>query len=114
MYDLFHRLQSKRKRVIAQRQIEILKLLLQEDSMGLGDLTTATRPLYGELKNPAHALVRDLRQLAHLSAVTFRRDAKTDHWWVDLHLEWPTEITQTAFFERVRNFPKAKTSSLPP
>ena len=114
MHDLFHRLQSKRKRVIAQRQIEILKLLLREDSMELENLISATRQLYGELKNPAHALVRDLRQLAHLSAVTFRQDAKTDHWWVDLRLEWPTEITQTDFFERVRNFPKAKTSSLLP
>ena len=82
--------------------------------MGLGDLTTATRPLYGELKNPARALVRDLLQLEHLTAVALRHDDKTDHWWVDLRLKWPTEITQTDFFERVRNFPKAKTSSLLP
>ena len=114
MSDLFGRLQSKRKRVIAQRQIEILKLLLRDDSIELGDLITATRPLYGELKKPAHALVRDLRQLEHLTAVAFRHDAKNDHWWVDLRLEWPTEITQTAFFERVKNFPKAKTSLLLP
>ena len=114
MYDLFRRLQSKRKRVIAQRQIEILKLLLREDSMELRDLTTATRQLYGALKNPVHALVRDLRQLAHLKAVAFRRDAAKDLWWVDLRLEWPTEITETAFFERVKNFPKAKTSPLLP
>ena len=113
MYDLFRRLQSKRKRVIAQRQIEILKLLLREDSMELSTLTAATRPLYGELKNPVHALVRDLRQLEHLTAVTFRRDANNS-FWVDLRLEWPTEITQTAFFERVKSFPKAKTSSLLP
>ena len=114
MYDLFRRLQSKRKRVIAQRQIEILKLLLQEDSMELGDLMAATRQLYDQLKNPAHALVRDLRQLEHLTAVTFRHDANNDLWWVELRLEWPTEITQTAFFERVKSFPKAKTSSLLP
>ena len=114
MYDLFRRLQSKRKRVIAQRQIEILKLLLREDSMELRDLITATRQLYGALKNPVHALVRDLRQLAHLKAVAFRRDAANDLRWVDLRLEWPTEITETAFFEQVKNFPKAKTSPLLP
>ena len=114
MYDLFHRLQSERKRVIAHRQIEILKLLLRKDSMELRDLMAATRPLYDELKNPAHALVRDLRQLEHLTAVTFRHDANNDLWWVELRLEWPTEITQTAFFERVKNFPKAKTSPLLP
>ena len=114
MYDLFRRLQSKRKRVIAQRQIEILKLLLREDSMELRDLITATRQLYGALKNPVHALVRDLRQLAHLKAVAFRRDAANDLRWVDLRLEWPTEITETAFFKQVKNFPQAKTSPLLP
>ncbi len=113
MYDLFHRLQSKRKRVIAQRQIEILKLLLREDSMELSALIAATRQFYNALKNPVHALVRDLSQLEHLTAVTFRRDANNS-FWVDLRLEWPTEITQTTFFERVKNFPKAKTSPLLP
>ena len=114
MYDLFRRLQSKRKRVIAQRQIEILKLLLREDSMELRDLITATRQLYGALKNPVHALGRDLRQLEHLKAVAFRRDAANDLRWVDLRLEWPAEITETAFFEQVKNFPQAKTSPLLP
>ena len=67
MYDLFRRLQSKRKRVIAQRQIEILKLLLREDSMELSALIAATRQFYNALKNPVHALVRDLSQLEHLT-----------------------------------------------
>lgn len=114
MYDLFGRLQSERKRVIAQRQIEILKLLLRKDSMELKDLIAATRQFYSTLKNPAHALVRDLRQLEYLKAVTFRQDADNDLWWVDLRLDWPTEITQTAFFQQVKSFPKAKTSPLLP
>ena len=82
--------------------------------MELRALVTATRQLYGALKNPVHALVRDLRQLAHLKVVAFRRDAANDLWWVALRLEWPTEITETAFFEQVKNFPKAKTSPLLP
>ena len=82
--------------------------------MELEDLETATRQLYGALKNPVHALVRDLLQLEHLKAVAFRRDAANDFRWVDLRLEWPTEITKTAFFERLKNLPKAETSPLLP
>ena len=52
-------------------------------------------------------------QLMNLNAVSLRRgDKKT--LWVDLRLEWPTEITETKFFERVKSFPKAKTSALLP
>ena len=44
MYDLFTRLESKKKRVIAERQIEILKLLLQEDSITLGTVGEDEHP----------------------------------------------------------------------
>ena len=113
MHDLFRRLQSKRKRVIAQRQIEILELLLQKDAMGLNDLIADTRQSYGALKNPDRAFSRDLSQLEYLKAVTIRPDAKNGL-RVELRLEWPTEITQTAFFERLKSFPKAKASPLLP
>ena len=33
---------------------------------------------------------------------------------VEVCLEWPTEITRTDFFERVKNFPKAKSSPVLP
>ena len=113
MHDLFRRLQSKRKRVIAQRQIEILELLLQKDSIALNDLIADTRQSYGALKKPVHALIRDLKQLQYLKAVTIRSDAKNGS-RVELRLEWPTEITQTDFFERLKSFPKAKASPLLP
>jgi hypothetical protein len=113
MYDLFSRLESKKKRVIAERQIEILKLLLREDSITLEQLVKTNIHRYSSLKNPEKALVRDLAQLIHLNAISVRRDDKK-FLWIDLRLEWPTEITETDFFERVKSFPKAKTSSLLP
>ena len=113
MYDLFSRLESKKKRVIAERQIEILKLLLREDSITLEQLVKTNIHRYSSLKNPEKALVRDLAQLIHLNAISVRRDDKKSL-WIDLRLEWPTEITETDFFERVKSFPKAKTSSLLP
>lgn len=111
MYDLFGRLESKKKRVIAQRQTEILKLLLREDSAPLEAVVQQTGQHYRTLKNPGHAVSRDVAQLVLFGAVAVRRgpDRKP---WIDLRLEWPTEITQTDFFERVQRFPKAKVSPL--
>jgi len=59
MYDLFNRLKSARKRVIAERQIKILTMLL-EDDMTVRELADATGFLYGALKNPVKALMRDI------------------------------------------------------
>lgn len=112
MYDLFGRLESKKKRVIAHRQIEILKLLLRENSIEVKALEQKTIQFYRSLSNPVHALLRDLHQLVNLKAVSVRQEQHK--LWIDVRLEWPTEITQTAFFERVKNFPKAKSSSLVP
>ena len=112
MYDLFTRLESKKKRVIAQRQIEILKLLLRETPVEVKALEQKTIQFYRSLSNPVHALLRDLRQLVDLKAVSVRQEQHK--LWIDVRLEWPTEITQTDFFERVKNFPKAKSSSLVP
>ena len=113
MYDLFGRLESKKKRVIAQRQIEILKLLLHEDSAPLEAVVQRTGHHYQALKNPGHAVNRDVAQLVLLGAVSVRQgpDRKP---WIDLRPEWPTEITQTDFFERVKRFPKAKANPLSP
>ena len=113
MYDLFTRLESKKKRVIAERQIEILKLLLREDSVTFEQLVQAVIHRYHPLQNPGKALTRDLVQLLHLNAISVRQDDKRTR-WIDLRLEWPTEITETDFFDRVKSFPKAKTSSLLP
>ncbi len=57
--------------------------------------------------------MRDLSQLIRLNAVSVRRDNKKSL-WIDLRLEWPTEITETDFFERFKHSPKAKTLSLLP
>jgi len=112
MYDLFGRLESKKKRVIAHRQIEILKLLLRENSIEVKALEQKTIQFYRSLNNPVHALLRDLHQLVNLKAVSVRQEQHK--LWIGVRLEWPTEITQTAFFERVKNFPKAKSVSLVP
>ncbi|GMV91127.1 MAG: hypothetical protein AMXMBFR82_09050 [Candidatus Hydrogenedentota bacterium] len=107
MYALFNRLKSKRKRVIAERQIRILTLLLERDYT-LDELEVATEGVYARLKNPWSALVRDINGLLQLSAIGYRR-LKDGEYLLFVRREWPTEITETEFFRRVEQMPTAKT-----
>jgi Fic family protein len=108
MYDLFGRLRTPRKRVMKERHIEILKLLLNTDKMSLDELTERTKIHYHELGSARKALVRDINYLIQLHAIAFTKlaDGKYD---LFVRLEWPMEITETEFFERVKQMPKAKT-----
>lgn len=108
MYDLFNRLRTPRKRVMKERHIEILKLLLNTDRMNLDDLTDRTKIHYHTLGNSRKALIRDINYLIGLHAIGFTKlaDNKYD---LFVRLEWPTEITETEFFKRVKQMPKAKT-----
>lgn len=105
--DLFGRLKTPRKRVIAERQLEILRALLDANGMELDDLVEKMAGLYKNLRNPTKAVVRDIRILIALDAIrTERREG--GRVWIDVRLEWPTQITETEFFEKVKRLPKAK------
>ena len=110
MYDLFTRLRTKRQRVIAERQIEILKLLLETDWMSFYELVEKVRSSYASLKAPAKAFARDLVYLEELKAVKVEKVAE-DNIRCAVRLEWPTEITETQFFEHWKKLPRAKTHS---
>lgn len=108
MFDLFNRLRTTRKRVIAERHIEILKLLLSADTMVLRTLVERTAATYKPLKNPYKALIRDINYLLGLRAINCKKlsDGRYEFF---ARLEWPTEVTETEFFESVKEMPKAKT-----
>jgi hypothetical protein len=44
MFDLFTRLKTPRKRVLAERQLEILKILLSEEKIEWDELIKRARP----------------------------------------------------------------------
>ena len=111
MFDLFNRLKTTRKRVIAQRHIEILQLLLAEDTLTLQDLTKRTESIYKPLKSPYKALIRDINYLLSLRAIDYNK-LPDNKYELFARLQWPTEITETDFFKRVHEMPKAKTSGL--
>jgi hypothetical protein len=107
MYDLFNRLKTARKRVIAERQIKILTFLLESD-LTLQELINRTASIYGSLKNPVKALIRDVNALIRLRAVGVEKLTE-ERYRLFVRLEWPTEITETEFFRRIKDMPKAKT-----
>jgi len=108
MFDLFNRLLTTRKRVIAERQIELLKLLLSVDVLTLEELEKRTAAIYKPLRNPYKALIRDINYLLRLRAIGYNK-LPENRYELFARLEWPTEITETEFFESVKEMPKAKT-----
>lgn len=110
MYDLFNRLRTPRKRVMKERHIEILKLLLNTDRMSLDELTERSRIHYHMLGNSRKALIRDINYLIGINAIAYDK-LPDNNYEMFVRLEWPTEITETEFFKRVKQMPKAKTHS---
>jgi hypothetical protein len=109
MTDLFGRLKTPRKRVIATRQLAILELLLGRNSIELTDLYELVETHYKGLGNPLKAFVRDLRGLITLDTIKAEKDPE-DRFIISVHLEWPTEATESNFMDRIKSLPKAKTS----
>lgn len=109
MFDFFTRLKTPRKRVIAERQLEILKILLAEEKVEWSELVKRTLPLY-KVKNPMKALVRDVNNLRALRATSVEKIGE-GRFLIGVRLEWPTEVTETDFFEQLKKLPKARTHS---
>lgn len=110
MYELFNRLKTKRTRVLAERQIAILRLLLDCGELGIKDLQARLASTYAPLRSPQKAFFRDLNNLLFLKAIS-HAEHPTDRYRFSARLEWPTEITETEFFRMVHNLPKGKTCS---
>lgn len=107
MYSLFNRMESRKKRVIAERQLRILNLLLDRN-MTIDELVNETDDVYKPLKNHGKALVRDVSKLFELRAISTMKQPDGSI-ALCARLEWPTEITESEFFKIVQGMPKAKT-----
>ena len=105
--DLFGRLRSPRKRVMTGRHVQILNLLLDKGELSFHALREQTRYLY-TVGNPQKALVRDLNYLLGLGAMKGRRSEEDAAALLSVDLEWPTQITETEFFRRIKAMPKGK------
>jgi Fic family protein len=118
MHDLFERLQTKRKRVMAGRQVAILEHMLTFTEIEWYALYKDVIKLYSGVKNPSKALIRDMNQLISLGAVSLRHDpiadSKEQRLILWARLEWPAEITETEFFRKISTFPRVKGSLFVP
>jgi Fic family protein len=113
MYDLFNRLENTRKRVIKDRQIELLKLLLDVEEIDWHQFVEKIRPIYGKFKSPGKALRRDVAGLMVLNAIDITK-LEENRWKIFIKLEWPSQITESDFFEKIKKLPKGKTYSFLP
>ena len=116
MFDLFNRLQTARKRIIARRQLEILKVLLDRDAIEVNELIAMTKGIYSSLKNPSTALARDVNQLVYLGAIHVTKepnpnDEDTVTYVLHINLSWPIEISESDFMARMKKFPTVKSQS---
>jgi Fic family protein len=111
MYDLFNRLHTPKKRVIAKRQVEVLKIMLDSEEMTLDELQTTTDSFYKGLNNPRRALIRDVNELLRLGTISAHR-LEDGSYMLAIKLDWPTKMTETAFFEKIKTLPTAKADGI--
>jgi Fic family protein len=115
MYSLFNRLETKRKRVIGERQIELLKILLEFDELEWEDLMQKGKPYYIALEHWGKAIYRDLVSLEELGAIyinlnsTLPGASAIDRDLISINLDWPQEIDEGAFLRQMKTMPKGKT-----
>jgi Fic family protein len=103
--DLFGRLSSPRKRVVSERQLRILRLLLDRE-LALPELMITLEP-HCALGNPKKALIRDLKYLLEMGAIEGQsRSPEGLVLWANL--EWPKEIDDDKFLAVLESFPKSK------
>jgi hypothetical protein len=105
---LFGRLKNSRKRVLAERQLWILNLLLDDKVLEFEELMVRAKVFYVNLKNPWRALVRDISNLLNLGAISFKTNEE-DKGFLSINLQWPEQITDSQFFETIQKYPSAQT-----
>ena len=105
--SLFGRLRSRRRRVLAERQLQMMEVLLGADSVSLDDLVDQTSTHYASLKFPVRAFVRDLVELVSLLAVSY------DDGNVAVDLDWPRKFSESELLEIYERMPAAASASHP-
>ena len=92
---------------MSARHVQILNTLLDKGPAPLLVLVQRIQHLYA-VKNPRKALNRDLNHLVGLGAISVERVDEEFQYLLSANLEWPTQITETEFFKRIKMMPKGK------
>ena len=103
----FGQLRSPRRRVIAERQLQILEVLLTDGALKPIDLWHRTEVHYKSLKFPERALIRDVIGLIDLKALAIE-DGQ-----FQINLAWPQQFSESDLLERYENMPAAVSARHP-
>ena len=109
--SLFGQLRSPRRRILGQRQLQVLNILLDGNVTDLDGLIRSAWQHYAELKFPRRALARDLGELLALDAITL--DVSDDSDAIAVNLDWPQQFAESELLERYERAPAAVSSSHP-
>ncbi len=105
--SLFGQLRSPRRRVLPERQLQILEVLLRDGPTDPLRLLELVGRHYANLKFPARAQVRDITKLLDLGAIV----PGGEQW--SINLDWPQQFSQSELLERYERLPSAASSSHP-
>ena len=106
--SLFGQLRSPRRRVLAERQLQVLESLLDSPTQDITDLLHHTVGEYRSLRYPRRAWVRDFINLMDIGAVTTDENGT-----VALNLNWPQELSESELLHRYENLPSAVSANHP-
>lgn len=107
--SLFGQLRSPRRRVLVERQLHILDILLDIDSIHLNSLLERAQTHYEHLKFPDRALFRDISELYLLGAILI--DGPSDN--IALNLDWPQDFSESELLNAYENMPSAASTNHP-
>ena len=105
--SLFGQLRSPRRRVLADRQLQTLDLLLDEGPLDILEVLRRTRANYSNLKFPMRAQIRDLAWLLTLESVEMQDGL------ISINLEWPQRASETVMLDVMEQLRSAKSASHP-
>lgn len=105
--SLFGQLRSPRRRVLAERQLKMLDILLDRGPLALRDLIVSTQENYRDLKYGSRAQIRDIVGLIELEAIEFDGDL------IQARLDWPERFSQTELLDRYERMPTAVSTNHP-
>ena len=106
--SLFGQLRSPRRRVLAERQLQVLESLLDSPTLDFMDLLRRTAGEYDSLKYPRRAWVRDVSNLLEVGAIRMDEDGT-----ITLNLDWPQQLSESQLLDLYENLPSAVSANHP-
>ena len=107
--SLFGQLRNPRRRVLAERQLTMLEILLDTGGLELEELLRRSYANYSRLKFGERAQFRDVAWLLFLEAIQIDDEREL----ITVNLDWPQQMSETNFLRRIETMPSAASVNHP-